>query len=51
MLHQGIMLLERFCQEDRVRIPAPHENLQMKFTRQFAEKNDFVAYIDAIGEA
>ena len=50
MLHQGIMLLERFCQEDRVRIPNPHENLQIKITRQFGEKNDFVAYIDAIGE-
>jgi hypothetical protein len=50
MLQQGIMLLERFCQEDRVRIYEPHQNLQIKFTRRFAEKNDFVAYVDAIGE-
>jgi PD-(D/E)XK nuclease superfamily len=49
MLHQGIMLLERFCQEDRVRIPGPQQNLQVKFTRQFGERNDFVAYVDAIG--
>jgi hypothetical protein len=50
MLRQGIMLLERFCQEDRVRIREPHQNLQIKFTRRFAEENDFVAYVDAIGE-
>ena len=50
MLRQGIMLLERFCQEDRVRICEPHQNLQIKFTRRFAEENDFVAYVDAIGE-
>jgi len=50
MLQQGIMLLERFCQEDRVRIREPHQDLQIKFTREFAERNDFVAYVDAIGE-
>ncbi len=50
MLQQGIMLLERFCQEDRVRIREPHQNLQIKFTRRFGEKNDFVAHVDAIGE-
>jgi|ERR1700722_1067949 len=50
MLQHGIMLLERFCQDDRVRISNPYESLQIKFTRQFGEKNDFVAYIDAIGE-
>jgi hypothetical protein len=50
MLEQGIMLLTRFCQDDRVRIRQPRRNLQIKFTRPVSEKNDFVAYIDAIGK-
>jgi len=49
MLEQGIKLLIRFCQEDRVRIPQPRRNLQIKFMRQVG-KSDFVAYIDGIGE-
>ncbi len=49
MLEQGIMLLIRLCQEDRVRVPQPKQNLQVKFTRQIG-KSDFVAYIDGIGE-
>ncbi len=48
MLEQGILLLTRFCQDDRVRIPQPRRNLQIKFTRPIA-RNDFVAYIDGIG--
>ena len=49
MLQQGIQLLDRFCQDDRIRIRQPRRNLQIKFTRPISEKNDFVAYIDAIG--
>ena len=49
MLRQGIMLLDRFCQDDRIQIHQPRRNLQIKFTRPVGEKNDFVAYIDAIG--
>jgi PD-(D/E)XK nuclease superfamily len=48
MLEQGIMLLTRFCQDDRVRVPRPRRNLQIKFTRPIG-RNEFVAYIDAIG--
>src|SRR5438874_9559066 len=33
MLEQGIQLLNRFCQEDRVRIRQPRRNLQIKFIR------------------
>src|ERR1700685_4267216 len=50
MLRQGIALLTRFCQDDRVRVHQPQRNLQIKFTRQVAGSNDFVAYIDAIGK-
>ena len=49
MLQQGIQLLDRFCQDDRIRIRQPHRNLQIKFTRQVSRENDFVGHIDAIG--
>src|ERR1051326_2591388 len=49
MLQQGIMLLDRFCQDDRIRIRQPKRNLQMKFERQLSATNNFVAFIDAIG--
>ena len=49
MLQQGIQLLERFAQDDRVRIRQPRKNLQIKFTRPLPKANEFVAYVDAIG--
>jgi hypothetical protein len=49
MLEQGIMLLTRFCQDDRVRICQPRRNLEVKFKRPIG-KNEFVAYIDGIGK-
>src|ERR1035441_180397 len=36
-------------QDDRIQVPQPKRNLQIKFTRSIGGKNDFVAYIDAIG--
>ena len=50
MLQQGIQLLDRFCQDDRIQIRQPRRNLQIKFVRPLLDKNDFVAYIDAIGK-
>ena len=50
MLQQGIMLLDRFCQDDRVRIRQPRRNLQIKFTRPIARGNEFVAFVDGIGK-
>jgi hypothetical protein len=50
MLQQGIQLLDRFCQDDRICIRQPRRNLQIKFTRRVSKTNDFVAYIDAIGK-
>src|SRR5438445_12889366 len=49
MLEQGIHLLDRFCQDDRVRIRQHRHNLQIKFVRPLSGQNEFVAYIDAIG--
>jgi CRISPR/Cas system-associated exonuclease Cas4 (RecB family) len=48
MLSQGIMLLTRFCQEDRIRIPEPRRHLQIRVSRPIG-RNEFVSYIDAIG--
>jgi PD-(D/E)XK nuclease superfamily len=50
MLHQGIHLLDRFAQDDRVRIRQPRKSLQTKFTRPLSHGNDFVAFVDAIGD-
>ena len=50
MLEQGIQLLERFVQDGRVRIRRPRYNQQIQFTRNLDSGNQFVAYIDAIGE-
>jgi PD-(D/E)XK nuclease superfamily len=49
MLSQGIMLLTRFCQDDRVRITQPMRNLQIKVARAIG-RNQFVSYVDAIGK-
>jgi hypothetical protein len=50
MLQSGVQLLDRFAQDDRIRIPQPRRNSQIKFTKPLAGQNDFVAYVDAIGE-
>ena len=50
VLHQGVHLLETFARDNRVRIPSPRKNLQIKAVRTLPGGNDFVAYLDAIGE-
>jgi len=50
MLYQGFQLLDRFAQEDRIRIPKPRLNQQIKFSQAIDSNNDFVAYVDAIGQ-
>jgi len=49
MLQQGIQLLERFAQDDRVRIRQPQCDQQVKLVKSISGTNNFVAYIDAIG--
>src|SRR5260370_36740285 len=48
MFRQGVQLLERLAQDDRIRISQPSHNLQIKHERSIANGNDFVAYIDGI---
>src|SRR5256884_676403 len=50
MLQQGIQLLERFCQDDRIRIRQARRNVQVKFALPIGGHNEFVAYIDAVGQ-
>ena len=50
MLQQGLMLLDRFCQDDRIRVRQPRQNLQVKVTKKIGSSSDFVAYVDAIGQ-
>lgn len=50
MVHQGVHLLERFAQENRVHIPHPQRELQLKVVRALPHGNEFLSYIDAIGE-
>src|SRR5260370_2715803 len=50
LVHQGVHLLQRFVQDDRVRIPYPRKNLQIKVLRTLAKGSEFVAYLDAIAE-
>ena len=49
MFRQGVQLLERLAQDNRIRVNRPHRNMQVKLTRSLSEGNDFVAYLDAIG--
>jgi hypothetical protein len=50
MIHQGVHLLQKFIQDDRVRIHHPESDLQKKLVRELPGNNEFVAYIDALGE-
>jgi len=50
LVHQGVHLLQKFAQDDRIRIRRPQENLQLKVIRSLSSGSEFVSYIDAIGE-
>ena len=50
LIHQGVHLLERFAQGNRVHIRAPQRDLQVKMIRGLPGGHEFVAYLDAIGE-
>jgi hypothetical protein len=50
MFRQGIQLLERFAQDGRVQISHPRSHQQIRVTRALSSENDFIGYVDAIGE-
>jgi hypothetical protein len=49
MARQGVQLLERLAQDDRIRIRQPQRNMQVKLVRSVSDENQFVAYVDAVG--
>ena len=49
LVHQGVQLLQKFAQDDRVQVPNPQESLQVKLLRTLPGNNEFVSYIDALG--
>jgi hypothetical protein len=49
MFRQGVQLLERLAQDDRIQIAQPGQNMQVKLIQSLPAGNDFVAYVDAIG--
>jgi len=49
LVHQGVHLLQKFAQDDRVQVLNPRENLQVKLLRTLPGNNEFVSYIDALG--
>ena len=50
LLRQGIALLEQFARDSRIHIRQPKRNLQKKIIRPLSNGNEFVAYVDAIGQ-
>jgi len=50
MLQSGVQLLDRFAQDDRICIRQPRRNLQVRFSKPLTGHNDFVAYVDAVGD-
>jgi len=50
IFRQGVQLLERLVQDDRVQVHHPQQNMQVKLLRSLPNGSQFVAYIDAMGE-
>jgi hypothetical protein len=50
LYHQGMHLLELFARDSRIRIADPEQNLQIKIERDLPRGDQFVGYLDAIGE-
>ena len=50
LVRQGVHLVQKFAQDDRVRIRRPKDDLQVKMVRALRGNNEFIAYLDALGE-
>jgi len=49
MAEQAVKLLEQFVRDERVMVPEPLRNLQVKYVQRLSESSEFVAYVDALG--
>jgi PD-(D/E)XK nuclease superfamily len=50
MFRQGVQLLERLAQDDRIQVCHPQQKMQVKLLRSLPNGSQFVAYIDAMGD-
>src|ERR1700719_370128 len=50
MFRQGVQLLERLAQDDRIQVRQPQQDMQVKLLRSLPDGSQFVAYIDAMGD-
>jgi hypothetical protein len=50
IFRQGVQLLERLAQDDRIQIHHSQKNMQMKLLRSLPNGSQFVAYVDALGD-
>src|SRR3984893_10595495 len=50
MFRQGVQLLERLAQDDRIQVRDPHQNMQVRLLRSLPTGSQFVSYIDAMGD-
>jgi PD-(D/E)XK nuclease superfamily protein len=50
IFRQGVQLLERLAQEDRIQIHHSQKNMQVKLLRSLPNGSQFVAYVDAMGD-
>src|ERR1700719_5350107 len=50
IFRQGIQLLERLAQDDRIQVRHPQPDMQVKLLRSLPDGSQFVAYIDAMGD-
>src|ERR1700688_2328140 len=50
MFREGVQLLERLAQDDRIQVCDPRQNMQVKLLRSLPTGSQFVSYIDAMGD-
>jgi PD-(D/E)XK nuclease superfamily len=48
LLHQGVHLLQRFAQQNQIRILNPHKDLQIKVVHPLSGGHQFLSYLDAV---
>jgi len=48
LLHQGVHLLQRFAQQNRIQVRDPHKDLQIKVVRSLSGGHHFLSYLDAV---
>lgn len=50
MAEQAVKLVEQFVRDERIAVPEPLRNLQVKYVQRLSDSSEFIDYIDALGE-